>query len=1132
VTGPGGRKVTPFDVCGPLPTGVAVIEASAGTGKTFTIAALATRYVADGLPLESLLIVTFTRMATSELRDRVRARMISAEHGLTRALAGVDPNPADDLLRLLSDGPMADITLRRDRLSIALSDFDAATIATTHGFCQHVLNGLGVAGDVERDMAFVEDSRHLVDEVVTDLYIRKFHRGRSAPFTLAQALRVGEIAAANSDALLQPDGAPHDSPEQLRVRLARAVRIEVDRRRRLAAVLTYDDLLTRLRDTLADPERGEIACRRLRARYRVALVDEFQDTDPIQWDIMRRAFGQPPASNADNGSTLVLIGDPKQAIYSFRGADVYAYLDAAGRAGNEATLEVNWRSDQALIDALDVLFDGARLGHPGIVYREVCAAPPNRGRRMTGAPVDEPLRIRVLHRDDGLVRLTTKGWLSVAGARACIAADLAGDVVRLLSSGARIATVPIRPGDVAVLVHRNDDALAVRNALAAVGVPAVVNGAGSVFATPAAGQWLILMLAMEHPTQSNAASKVALTSFLGWTAERVATAGEAEWEEVHARLHRWAAVLRVRGVSALIETISHRERLAQRVLRRVDGVRELTDLRHVGQLLHGVATAEQLGVTALTGWLRQRIADAGDALEDTEDRSRRLESDAEAVQVLTVYRSKGLEFPVVYCPYLWDPGWIFDDDPPVYHDAAAGDRRTIDVGGKTTRYQGSGFQHLVERRGEELRLAYVALTRARHQAVAWWAASWDSRDSALCRLLFSRDGDGNVDPSGTEPPSDSEAVARFAGLAEAAPGCISVERVDGGDAAMWVDEEPELVELSASRFERTLDPRWRRTSYSGITSGVYEAKVGSEVEEPAVADEALSGAPVGASGPDPDEVALRGVPSLLATMPGGADVGTFVHGVLESADFAAADLDGELHAAFAGATAWGAVDVGEAANVIAGLRGAIETPLGPLVDDLRLRDVPRLDRVDELGFELPLAGGDRPTGSVAVEEIGDLLRLHLPVDDPCAAYAERLSDPILQTGLRGYLSGSLDLVLRTPDGRFAVVDYKTNWLGAGDESLSAWHYRPAAMVEAMYGAHYPLQALLYAVALHRYLRWRLPGYEPGRHLAGVLYLFVRGMVGADTPRVDGQPCGVFSWRPPAGLVESLSDLLDRGTVTP
>ncbi len=1102
-----------FDACGPLPTGVTVLEASAGTGKTFTIAALATRYVAGGLPLEHLLIVTFTRMATSELRDRVRERMVSAEQGLARALLGVEPDPADDVLRLLACGPEDEVRRRRDRLTRALSDFDAATIATTHGFCQHVLNGLGVAGDVERDVGFVEDSRYLVGEVVADLYVRFFHRpGHPAPFTLAQAVKIGEQAVANPDAVLMPDDAPHESAAQLRFRLATRVRQEVDRRRRLAATLTYDDLLTRLRDTLADPVRGETACRRLRERYQVALVDEFQDTDPIQWEIMRRAFAEP-------GSTLVLIGDPKQAIYSFRGADVYAYLEAATLAGTQATLEVNWRSDQGLLDTFDALFAGSRLGHEGIVYRNVRAAAANVARRMAGPA----LRVRVLHREDGLVKLTPSGYASLNEARATIAADVAGDVVRLLTSRASVAGRPVRPADVAVLVHRNRDALAVRDALDDAGVPAVVNGAGSVFATTSAREWLRLVAALERPAVASTARTAALSPFVGWSAQRLALAGEAEWEDLHARLHRWASVLRLRGVAALLETISRGERLDRRVLQRTEGERELTDLRHVGQLLHEVATAEQLGISALTGWLRERIDEAGEE-DDGEDRSRRLESDAEAVEVLTIYRSKGLEFPVVYLPYLWDPAYIHDDEPPVFHDA--GGRRTIDVGGDGGPETESGWQHLVEARGEELRLAYVALTRARHQAVMWWAGTYTMRDSALCRLLFFRDADGSVRPEGNRTPTDEQAVARLEELAAAAPGYVSVERVGGDDDAVWVDREPAAVELSAGRFDRTLDPRWRRTSYSGITSAVYEAKVGSEAEGRREPDEVPVVAPAGDSATG--EAGLRAVPSLLADMPGGADVGTFVHGVLEGADFTAAALGTELRKSLARISAREAVDAGDHSLIVAGLSAAIDTPLGSVVGDIRLRDIGRAERVDELGFELPLAGGDNPTGSVAVEDIGRLLSTHLPAGDPFAGYAARLVDPLLQTGLRGFLSGSLDLVLRTPDGRYAVVDYKTNWLGAEGEPLSAWHYRPAALLHAMYAAHYPLQALLYIVALHRYLRWRLPAYDPERDLAGVLYLFVRGMVGPETPRVDGEPCGVFGWSPPTPLVEALSDLLDRG----
>jgi exodeoxyribonuclease V beta subunit len=270
------------------------------------------------------------------------------------------------------------------------------------------------------------------------------------------------------------------------------------------------------------------------------------------------------------------------------------------------------------------------------------------------------------------------------------------------------------------------------------------------------------------------------------------------------------------------------------------------------------------------------------------------------------------------------------------------------------------------------------------------------------------------------------------------------------------------------------------------------------------------------------------VPSLLAAMPVGVEVGTFVHRVLQAADFAAPDLDAELAEQVALARGGdGGLDVAPA-GVAAGLRAAIETPLGPLVDGLRLRDLERGDRLDELGFELPLVGGDEPSGRLTLAAIADALRRHLPGGDPLAGYAERLADPSLHGTVRGYLTGSLDLVLRMPGPRFAVVDYKTNFLAGPGEELTAWHHRPAALEAEMHRGHYGLQAILYTAALHRYLRWRVPAYDPARHVAGVLYLFVRGMSGPDTPVVDGTPCGVFGWAPPPGLIAELSDLLDEG----
>ena len=509
-------------------------------------------------------------------------------------------------------------------------------------------------------------------------------------------------------------------------------------------------------------------------------------------------------------------------------------------------------------------------------------------------------------------------------------------------------------------------------------------------------------------------------------------------------------------------------------------------------------------------WLRQRVAEAEQ--EGDEERLRRLESDEEAVQVLTIHRSKGLEFGVVYVPYLWEPSWVDEKPIPiVFHDPAQGFGRTIDVGLAGPDYKRHKDQHVSEQRGEDLRLAYVALTRAKHQAVVWWAGSWSSRDSALEPAAVRprrRRQRGGLRPAAAvrrdraSPASASSRRPRRTASASSAPAPARCR-------CRYSDQLKSPAALDVASFTRELDRRWRRTSYSDITAASHEARVASEPEERVVDDEPA---------PPAIEPAASALP--LGAIPGGVQFGTFVHAVLEATDFAAADLEAELTKQVAAELARRPVDGAAIGPVVAGLRAALDTPLGPLVGGLRLRDVGRADRLDELGFELPLAGGDDPVGRVTPGAIGAVLREHLAPGDPLASYADRLEDPELRSSVRGYLTGSIDLVLRAGE-RFAVVDYKTNWLGGPGEELRAAHYRPAALAAEMERSHYHLQALLYTAALHRYLRWRLPGYDPERHLAGVLYLFVRGMIG--TPET-----GVFAWRPPAALVVALSDVLDRG----
>ncbi len=1171
-----------FDTCGPLPTGVTVLEASAGTGKTYTIAALAARYVAEGIPLERLLLVTFTRMATGELRERVRERLVGVERGLQRRLAGATETAAEDpVVTLLA---RTDAAERRERLARAIASFDAATIATTHGFCQEVLGGLGVAGDLEPDVTFAEDLSEVVADVIDDLYVRRFSRGEPPPFDRAEAAAIARAAIDNPSA--QITSATGAVPE-MRERLARIARSELYERKRAMRVMTYDDLVTRLQATLTG-RGGSAATDALGGRFDVVLVDEFQDTDPAQWQIMQLAFGS-------GDTTLVLIADPKQAIYAFRGADVYAYLEAARAAGSQATLQINWRSDQRLIDAHDALFAGASLGHPGIAYRQVRAAPGHQESRLTGAPAGAALRFRVALRDE--LPQTPRGFSRAAEARRHVVCDVAADIVRLLSSAARVASgrtadpVPevIRPAHLAVLVRTNRQAAMVREALDDAGVPAVINGAGSVFATDSAREWLRLLEALERPASIARAHSAALTGFVGWSAERLAAAEEDSraWEQVHRRLHDWARILRSRGVAALLEAVTRDgspPALAARVLGERNGERRLTDLRHLGQLLHTAALADELGPTSLTAWLRTRILEAQTDTAD-EERSRRLESDAEAVQVLTIHRSKGLEFPIVYLPFLWEPGYIPEKParPVFFHDPAANDERTIDVALEGHEYDHHRQQFITEQRGEDLRLAYVALTRARHQAVVWWAGSYESRNSPLGRLLFARDANGDVAPSGSSTPGDAAVLARLRKLVQAAggPDRISVEHSAlPATAAHWRGAPPESAKLAASQFHRTLDLRWRRTSYTDITAASHDAWVSSEPEQPLLADEPTGQVPTPPAGEMFGQAAAvtapastgdaptigQATPSPLAGLPPGVDVGTFVHRVMEATDFAAPDIDAELMVRIDEVQGRRAVDIGSPEALASGLRAVIDTPLGPVLNGARLRDVERGDRLDELGFELPLAGGDQPSGWVTLSRIADVLRAHTRPDDPLAGYADRLGDVALRQSVRGFLTGSLDLVVRVPrvagadpaSARFAVLDYKTNWLGGPDEPLTTHHYRPEAITYEMLRRHYALQALLYAVALHRFLRWRLPDYQPERNLAGVVYLFVRGMSGADgmrgvngtggadgmrgvngtggadgmrgadAPRPSGAPYGVFGWAAPSGLVPALSDALDGG----
>ncbi len=1106
-----------FDLLDALPSGptTTVLEASAGTGKTYALAGLVTRYVAEGKAhLEDMLLITFSRAASQELRERVRDQLVRA----TEALA--DPATADDaLLTHLVTGTDDELAERLLRLRDALAGFDAATIATTHEFCHLVLRSLGVAGDTDAGVTLVENLDELVREVVDDLYLQRFGDAKESPsLTRAQALKLAHDVVGNPRTKLLPLDPPAGTTAGVRRAFADDVLRELERRKRLLGVLGFDDLLSRLAVAL-EPEDAP-ARDRMSRRWSIVMIDEFQDTDPVQWEVIERAFV--------DRVTLVLIGDPKQAIYAFRGGDVVTYLRARDRAQALLTLDTNHRSDQPLVERLLCVLGGAALGHDDIVVRPVRAA--QQDHRLQDAPVNDPFRLRVVTRSQAPFLISGQRTIGMDDLRPFVARDLAADVKRLLASRATYDGRPIEANDIAVIVERHVDARACRDALAVAGVPAVYTGDTDVFASSAAADWQCLLETFEQPGRTGLVRAAATTMFFGRSAAELATDPDLT-DEVAETLRRWADHARARGIAAVLEA-AYVAGMAERVLAWQGGERLLTDVEHLTQLLHDVAHRDGLGLPALLQWLRAQREDRAGAPE----RNRRLDNDARAVQIMTVFVSKGLQYPVVYLPFAFTR-YIPPSDTTLFHDEDGA--RCLDIGGRGAegfaRTQELGRDEVA---GNDIRLTYVALTRAQSQVVAWWAPSWDEVNGGLSRLLRDREpGDARVLPYLPDLKnriSDADAIAKLRRWQEA--GGPLVERTD------LELPDPEAVsttrpgELTARTFDRAIDLDWRRTSYSGLVRAAEESGgVTSEPElsarEDEMADEVADEVPPPAEAAD--ETAL---PSPMADLPSGAAFGSLVHGVLEEADPFAADLEAELRRHVEEQRDFWGIDT-PAHELAAALVPLHHTSLGPLAGGATLRTIGLPDRLCELDFEIPLAGGDVSPGiEVSLADVGALLEQHLVADDPILPYAARLRAPGLGgQSLRGYLSGSIDVVLRVPGDpadrqghRYVVVDYKTNWLGPSDVPLTATAYSRERLAEAMLHSDYPLQALLYVVVVHRYLRWRQPGYDPARHLGGVLYLYVRGMCGPETPEDDGHPAGVFSWQPPTALVTALSDLLDGG----
>ena len=809
----------PFDVCGALPTGMTLLQASAGTGKTFTIAALTTSYVAEGvLPIDRLLVITFTRMATGELRERVRERLVRAFDGLAdiarrpgrprgrraRAAAGAAGRPTrwrPGATGWARPSPTSTPPPSRRRTGSACR---SSTASGRRGTSTAKSPWSRTSAISWRRWSTTSSSAGSRTSPMrsTSIATRPWRSPRPCSATPTPT----SCRPCRRRTTCRPSGAVSPRRCARRWRTARQAR----------KILTYDDVLSRLRTTLLDEDRGPAACARLRERYDVVLVDEFQDTDPVQWDIMRRAFGE-------GGATLVLIGDPKQAIYAFRGADVHAYLQARDVVQSEWTLDVNWRSDQGLLEAYDALFGDAQLGYAGIAYRKVRAADANQQQRLVGRQVDVPLRVRIVHGDDGLVALTREAAtaqgpgrpsLHRAGPRGRGRAAAVGRprVITRSRPASRSDGRRCTPAHLPCWCGRTAQAVTVRDALRAAGVPAVIGGSGSRLRHRAGARVAAPARGARAPDGAGPAPR--------WRRSPASWAGR--------RRGGHGGRGAVGGPALVAAPVGGAAARAGRRLALPDGQQLARGARAgagaaVGRAVHDrpaphrascctrPASPRASGPTAMATWLGRRIHDAARDGEN-EERARRLESDAEAVQVITIHRSKGLEFPIVFCPYMWD-GRPFGNDrratcrcsttPPT----ATGAPSTSDSRG--TSFAQHQKMELEEARGEDLRLLYVALTRARHQAVLWWAGAQDSQHSPA--------GPAAVRPRrprgrGTLRRQDPDRRRRSSRPWPALGPCVSVERVGA----------PSGGALGGGRRDR---PRsWRRRSSTGRSTSAGGAR--------------------------------------------------------------------------------------------------------------------------------------------------------------------------------------------------------------------------------------------------------------------------------------------------------------------
>jgi len=1076
------------------------IEASAGTGKTYSLTALFTRLVAENesATVDRILVVTFTRNAAASLRARIREQLADVRREMLEPTGDQSKFPCQLTQSVASFAGDA-----QRRIEAALASLDTASIMTIDSFCAQVLRLGGVV--VKPEGAGAQQAAR-VSRAVNDEAIRAANGPNAKLINEKRHQQV--LTALLRRSMAEPrfeSNLPPASGSAQREVLDRLDRLADSVRAALDESVDFDEAKRLAAELLSS---GGAVLEALARQFRYIFIDEAQDTDWKQWELFDVLWAAIKTSAAQSGEAVarVVVGDPKQSIYGFRGADVAAFvhqIDKTKSAGNSRVLGTNYRSDPAVLEVLNGLLAGSSYG-PSAAYESV--APGRAGKPLAGSR-DATIPVTLVE-CDSVLKSTENGAVSYKSNS--VVKPAAARVVDLLSNsiGINVDGNPQKFGksDFAVLTRSGAIARAIQRQLLKWNVPAVSNSTSSVADGDAFVAWLSLARALERPSDEGRIRRCLLSSLFGMVGHDPQLQNPDFIATRQDLMEKWRAELVGGGVVALALLVLAESDVNRAFLSGPSFLRRLTDFNHIVELVSESSRARGITPHALIEALEE-IA-SRESMDETA--ARRVESDDEAVQVMTAHAAKGLEFPVVVVADVWklgnklsgprtvsvDPADLpapAKSDTRQWLEAAWANESELEVG------KGPLFdRELWDRLSDKRRLFYVAVTRAEHSLSILTTQPMgvddplESSELKSSQPIFCL----KLDDAATHPLEKSGAL----------------QRVDAKQLLKTATPFPKPtstpVALSVAQSYRPIVQTSDRVSYSDLVnelSGEYDGQRRSVFEELIRQQDELGESPEDSEAKVDARMPLWGLPA-------GGHVGDAFHKVFERLDVAARDFDSELRRVV-GRYASQDFLLPHHDRLIEGLKQVCDTPLGPELGNMTLRDVDPKFRVAEMRFDAAVSVG-MPADVANVGHIGEYLVERLGPDDPLRSYGEHLKSAGGELLVRGTLNGSIDKIIPVGSGdsiRFYISDYKSNKVSTPITSQPIDRYTPENLNEIMQEAHYPLQALLYGVALHRYLRWRAPNLEADSSIGGWSYLFLRGMLGNTAPQVDGGVHGVSTW---------------------